>query len=126
MKKITVSVLIIVFVVVIMQIVINSYGGNLKIKSFELSDYEDVLIEYSSDEILGEISDVEELLKKVEKLWINTYGNDIKKEKPYHIYFDEQENVWLVHGTCHETFGGYAYALIEDGTGKVLAVWHDK
>lgn len=97
------------------------------IKTFEVSDYQYYIDNFSSQESVGCISDTKDLLKKVEVIWIESYGERIKKEKPYQVFYDETNEIWLVHGTLRPNVtGGVANILVEDGTGKILAIWHDK
>lgn len=99
-----------------------------EIKSFEVSDYQYYIDNFPSDEILGSVRDAEDAKKKAEELWIELYGRDIKKERPYKVYYDAKNEVWMVEGTLPFYYGdgGVAYILMEKETGKVLAVWHDK
>ena len=76
---------------------------------------------------MGFISDSKDLLKKVEVIWIEQYGECIKNQKPYQVFYDEANGIWLVHGTLRSNMmGGVANILVDNDTGKVLAVWHDK
>ena len=98
-----------------------------EIKSFEVSEYQYYIDNFSSEDNLGFISDSKELLKKVEVIWIKQYGERIKNQKPYQVFYDEANGIWLVHGTLRSNMlGGVANILVDNDTGKVLAVWHDK
>jgi len=98
-----------------------------EIKTFEVSEYQYYIDNFSSEETLGFISDSKDLLKKVEIIWIKQYGERIKNQKPYQVFYDETNGIWLVHGTLQSNMlGGVANILIDNDTGKVLAVWHDK
>ena len=98
-----------------------------EIKSFEVSEYQYYIDNFSSEDNLGFISDSKELLKKVEVIWIKQYGERIKNQKPYQVFYDEANGMWLVHGTLRSNMlGGGANILVDNDTGKVLAVWHDK
>lgn len=97
------------------------------VENFKSSDYQYYIDNFSSEENVGSIIDAKDAIKKAEKIWINLYGENIKKEKPFKVFYDEKSETWLVCGTLHSNMvGGVANILIEDGTGKVLAVWHDK
>lgn len=48
------------------------------IKTFELSEYQYYMENFSSEETLGVISDEKDLLKKVEVIWIEKYGEHKK------------------------------------------------
>jgi len=96
------------------------------VKSFEFSDYQYHIENFSSDEDVGPIIDAEEAVAKAEEVWKKVYGESVEEEKPYQVFYDEKNEIWLVHGTLEPNMkGGVAYILIES-TGKVLAVWHEK
>ena len=98
-----------------------------EIKTFEVSEYQYYIDNFSSEENLDFISDSKDLLKKVEVIWIKQYGERIKNQKPYQVFYDEVNDVWLVHGTLRSNrMGGVANILVDNDTGKALAVWHDK
>lgn len=98
-----------------------------EIKTFEVSEYQYYIDNFPSEDNLGFISDSKDLLKKVEVIWINKYGERIKDQKPYQVFYDEKNSIWLVQGTLQTNMmGGVANILIDNNTGKVLAIWHDK
>lgn len=110
-------------------IVVNEYPHiKTHIKTFDVSDYECEINDFPSEENLGSISDTRDLLKKVQAIWIKIYGQRIRRQKPYQISYDEKNGIWLVEGTFHSTrkFGGVAKILVDNDTGKVLAVWHGR
>lgn len=97
------------------------------IGKFNVSEYSEVVIQFSSDKIVGTVQDVETAKEKVESIWIELYGDEVKEKKPYIVSFDELNEVWLVQGSLPKNkFGGVPYILIQKSDGKVLAVWHDK
>ena len=106
---------------------ISEREKNNEIQQFNVNDYQFYVNNYPSDECLGSISSASDAAAKAETIWLKIYGKRIKKEKPYQIFFDENNKVWLIHGTASsDSFGGVAYILMDNDTGKVLAVWHDK
>ena len=118
-------VLFIAFIGGILVVIIKNKSP--EIKSFEVSEYQYYIDNFSSEDNLGFISDSKELLKKVEVIWIKQYGERIKNQKPYQVFYDEANGIWLVHGTLRSNMmGGVANILVDNDTGKVLAVWHDK
>lgn len=48
-------------------------------KVFDVGDYQYYIDKFPSEDNLGFISDPKDLLKKVEVIWINKYGEHIKK-----------------------------------------------
>ena len=98
-----------------------------KVKAFNLNDYQYYIDNFPSEENVGNIIDAKDAIKKAEKIWIKLYGESIKKEKPYQVFYDENNGIWLVRGTLRSNMkGGVANILIQNETGKILAVWHDK
>ena len=121
-------VLFIIFTAIVLAIVYIAIRTNQPtIKSFSIVDYQFYIDSFPSNETIGSFSDSKELLQKVESVWIDIYGKDvISREKPYQLFYDETSAIWLVCGTLHSEMGGVANILIEDGSGKIVAVWHDK
>ncbi len=98
-----------------------------KVKDFDLNDYQHYIDNFPSEEELGSVIDSKDAIKKAELIWINMYGEIIKKEKPYQVFYDEKKKVWLIRGTLKADIkGGVANILIQNKNGKVLAVWHEK
>ena len=124
------SVVLLVLIIVILMggfcmVIIQNKTPNVKV--FVLNDYQFYIENFSSEENVGNIIDAKDAIKKAEKIWIKLYGESIKKEKPYQVFYDERNCVWLVQGTLRSNIkGGVANILIQNETGKVLAVWHDK
>jgi len=125
-KSIVLLALIVVLLIVgVSMVIIQNNTPN--IKSFELNDYQYYIENFSSKENVGKIIDANDVAKKAELIWIKLYGENIKKEKPFKVFYDQKSEVWFVCGTLRSnTMGGVANILIQDRTGKVLAVWHDK
>lgn len=125
-KRIILVCLIIVFAVIIIAVLCNQIGDTT-VGTFELNEYQDYIDDFSSNEVLGSIIDSRDAIKKAESLWIDIYGRDVKSNKPYQVFYDSKSETWLVCGSLKPgRLGGVPYALIENKTGKVLAVWHDK
>ncbi|MBQ1252589.1 MAG: hypothetical protein IIY02_06705, partial [Firmicutes bacterium] len=98
-----------------------------EIKTFEVSEYQYYIDNFPAQDELGDIIDTEDLLKKVETIWIKIYGEGIKSQKPYQVFYDEKNSIWLVHGTLQsDMMGGVANILVDHDTGKALAIWHGK
>ena len=98
-----------------------------KVRPFDVDDYQEFIDTFPSNECLGKISGKTDAIKKAETILIKIYGKQVKKERPYHIFYDEEAGVWLVQGSLPSNMkGGVASIIIENDTGKVLAVWHEK
>lgn len=127
-KRKNLFVFVVVFIVFIGGVVIVALQNKSPdIKTFEVSEYQYYIDMFPSEENLGSISNTKDLLKKVEEVWIKEYGERIKEEKPYQVFYDEKNGIWLVQGTLSsDMVGGVANILLENDTGKVLAIWHEK
>ena len=98
-----------------------------RVQSFSLDEYQRMIAQFPSDKVLGPVADTDDLLQKAEAVWTEIYGEQVREEKPYRIFYDEQNAVWLVSGSLKPfRLGGTAQILVENDTGKVLAVWHGK
>ena len=102
-----------------------------KIETFNLSEYNYYLSEFESDLLLGSIESQNDLKEKVESVWVDLFGEEVKKERPYKLYYDSTNKVWLVTGTLNHlpfvvVLGGTAHIIVRESDGKVLAVWHEK
>lgn len=96
---------------------------------FRFADYQDMPEQFPSAESFGPITDTDALLEKAEALWIHIYGEKIKEQQPYLLSYDKAAGVWLIRGTFPDDpnlVGGVANMLVENATGNVLAVWHEK
>lgn len=126
-KKVLFIVLIVLLVASAGILTVIMMNKSSVVKTFDVSEYQYYIDNFSSEENLGSISDSKDLLKKVEAIWIKKYGERIKDQKPYQVFYDIENGVWLVSGTLRSNMmGGVANILVDNGTGKVLAVWHDK
>lgn len=64
--------------------------------------------------------------KEAERVWIDLYGDEVKENKPYKVFYDKQEDTWLITGSLPPGWiGGVPYALIRTN-GEIIAVWHDE
>ena len=125
-KRIVLLVLIVAILIGgVCMIIIQNKTPN--VKGFEFNDYQYYVNSFPSEENVGNIIDAKDAIKKAEKIWIKLYGESIKKEKPYQVFYDEDNGIWLIQGTLRSNMkGGVANILIQSKTGKVLAVWHEK
>jgi len=99
---------------------------NMNVGDFKLSDYQSFVNDYPSDKTVEKIDNAAVAKVQAEKVWILTYGEDVKEEKPYKVSYDSTSKVWLVTGSLPMfSLGGVAKILIQTD-GKVLAVWHEK
>ena len=129
-KRIMIICGILLIVVLTGGFIIYNYFEKSKVKSFSLNDqtyYLQAIQDFPSDKYLGEILNAEQAKEKAIKEWLDLFGNKINNEKPYQVFFDEENDVWLVKGTLPKgRKGGVAYILIKKSDGKILAIWHDQ
>ncbi|MBQ7871038.1 MAG: hypothetical protein IJ357_02745 [Oscillospiraceae bacterium] len=125
-----VGVLVIVLVTVLLSQCMLS-----KVRSFELADWEELLGWYAASELpeeypfltepVGPVGSAKEAKAAAEEIWVRLYGETVTEQKPYDVYYDESEGVWLVCGS-YSTFSdpeaGTAVLLLEAETGEILAV----
>ena len=107
--------------------ILNNYN-NQRADEFSLDDYKREITIFSSDKILGSVPDAKTARKLAVQIWTEIYGSEtINGEKPFLVYFDDVNQVWLVTGSLPWGYkGGVAYILIQKEDGKVLADWHEE
>ncbi|MDR0812419.1 MAG: YbbC/YhhH family protein [Oscillospiraceae bacterium] len=100
--------------------------------TFTLSDYSvymDLYDKYPVSEEpiqpLGFVGSAKEAKKLAESIWIELFGDSVTKKKPYRVFYDDTNQVWLVQGTIFFMRGG-PNILIQKSDGKILALWQDK
>lgn len=122
--------LILVFILAIVAVGVVAViirNNSIEVKPFNVDEYQEYIEKYPSDETVGNVDDEKDLVKKAEAILIEKYGNQIKKQKPYKVFYDETNDVWMVTGTLPSNKkGGVANIIIDNSTGKVLAIWHSK
>ena len=124
------SIILLALIIVILiggvcMIIIQNKPPN--VKTFELNDYQYYIDCFPFEENVGNVIDAKDVIKKAENVWISLYGESVKKEKPYQVFYDKKNGVWLVRGSLRSNIkGGVANILIQNETGNIIAVWHDK
>ena len=113
---------------ILVLILHKSTSDSIEVKPFMLNQYRRELSSFSTDKQVGKIVDERDVLEKAERIFLETFGDDVLKEKPFNLYFDQENKVWLVTGSCpsgSQYKGGVAYLLVSE-EGHVLAVWHEE
>ncbi len=82
------------------------------------------------------LTDAKAAAERAETVWFDIYGEEeIKKQQPYRVSFDEQNSIWVVEGTLRlwpfpawliPMAGGTAYIVMQQEDGKILAYGHGK
>ncbi len=125
-KYIYVGMITVIFVLVVtlLNFGLSNYD---QFEEFSVLEYQTFIKEFPSDKIIGEIPDAKTVKTRAEKIWNEIYGEDVKNSRPYKVYFDPRNEIWLVTGTLPKYMvGGVPYILIQKDDGKVLAIWHTK
>ncbi len=95
---------------------------------FCVSDYRSYIEAFPSSQNVGKILDEKDVLKKAESVWVSMFGESVKRERPYSVFYDNQNDVWLVMSLAPTNMnqkGGSAFIIIQTN-GTVLAVWHEE
>lgn len=118
-----------VVLVIAVSVAVFVIADRNRVRPFSLQDayYQQMLEEFEINCMDDPVNSAKQARKAAENIWIETFGAEaIKGEKPYLVYYDEAEGVWLVTGSSPMfTLGGVAKALIRED-GMILAVWHEK
>ena len=127
MKK---SILILVGIAVLLIIAIV-LGGMFflryeDVQPFDVNAYQTELETYTSELVLGRVSDTKDAAKKARSVWYDTYGLHAIINQTYFVFYDSQADIYMVKGAPPKAEGGSPYILLNAETGAVLALWHEK
>lgn len=112
-------------IVVLLAFILN-LNNNQSVKQFSISEYKYEINYFSTNSKVCKITNANTAMIEAENLWVEMYGNEVKKNKPYSVSYDSNAKIWLVEGNSrNKDCGGVPYTLIKTN-GKVLAIWHDK
>ena len=102
----------------------------LRTYDFALENYTRYFEEFSSDEVVGPITDASDAREKGVSVLVDVYGEDVVRgEKPFLVGYDNNSDTWMVVGSLSPNplmLGGTAHIVINGSDGAVLAVWHTK
>lgn len=115
------------FFIMVVIVLAYMFPKEPEIGTFCLSDYQYYAENFSSDEKLDNASDIKELMEEVDMLWKKLYGESVKYKKPYRVFYDSQNDIWLIQASLKSNLmGGVSNILVQRSTGNVLAIWHTK
>lgn len=104
-----------------------------QIQSFNIKTYEQEIEEFSSQKIfgytryIGNIESSKMAKKYALQIWLEVYGKEVQRMKPYKVYWDDENNAWLVTGTLKKNkLGGIPYIIFSKDDGEIIAVWHTR
>ena len=112
-----------IFVLICALVFAYLYFKPIEVNAFNLADYNAPISHFPSDEVLGKVTSAKDAVKKAkemfEKVFYNDYGRCL-------VFYDSSTQTYLVTGTLPRGVdGGVPYMIIEEKSGKVLAIWHD-
>lgn len=103
------------------------------VQPFNIKTYEQEVEEFSSQKIfgytryMGNIKSYKMAKKYALEIWLELYGERVREMKPYKVYWDNENNAWLVTGTLKKNLlGGKPYIIFSENDGEIIAVWHTR
>ncbi len=93
---------------------------------FDINDYEEKLDIDIIDYLVPKVHCVKDAKTIANQIWNDVYGEEIgKQNKPYKVYYDFKNNVWLVTGSLKKNnVGGVAHIIVKTN-GTIMAIWHE-
>ncbi|WP_165861103.1 NTF2 fold immunity protein [Paenibacillus paeoniae] len=100
---------------------------SIMVEEFNSLDYQGIYEQIPQPETRY-IPDAKVAIKIAEVIFNSVYDeSNLAAKKPFQVKFDDDQKVWLVHGTLPEEIdGGVPYIMLQQEDGKILSVWHDK
>ena len=95
------------------------------VASFSLEDFSDEIQMHPSDRSVGEVATASQMKTKSLEVLTDVYGYDVYFRFPFCVYFDEENQAWLMRGSFFFEESGPCI-IISKADGKVLAVWDYK
>lgn len=131
-KKLFIICSVLLVILVIGGICIYSAFRDEKVEKFSLNDepyYLQAIQDFPSDKVLGEILTAKDAKEKALDEWLEKFGEKVKNDKPYKVFYDEKNEIWLVKGSLPRSIfssvkGSVPNILIRKSDGKVLAIWY--
>ena len=100
-----------------------------KVETFSLKDYEAQIAAFSSEMVCGAVHDADAAKNAAEQVWREVFGD--AGRRPYRVFRDAEHGAWFVQSAPPGNLfgsvkGGCAYLILEEASGRVLAVWHEE
>ena len=120
-------ILIVVASMAVLLLTVHFGAYNFRIKNFTLTNYKQYIEQFSIERSIGRFISVRTLYNRSKKIWVEKFGGRFEdNRRNVSLFYDKQEGVWLVskrifNGATEEV----AHILVEEKTGKVLAVWRE-
>ena len=119
-----------IILIIICSVLLNK---SEQVQTFNIKTYEQEVEEFSSQKIfgyaryVGSIKSSNMAKKSALEIWLDIYGRGVCKMKPYKVYWDDENKVWLVTGTKRKNkLGGIPYIIFSKDDGEIIAVWHTR
>ena len=117
MKKKTIVIICAIILFIGGVVAILLFNQKPKVGQFNFVEYSNYIIDFPSNIVLGPVNNAESAKDKAQSVWLQLYGESIKDEKPYQVFFDESNEMWLVTGSMPKclfdtTKGGVANIII--------------
>lgn len=134
-KTIKNKLFIIVPLIVIILIVtcLGLFNKSEQVQPFDIKTYEQEIKDFSAKKkfgyirCMGNIKNSTIAKKYALKIWLEVYGERVQRMKPYKVYWDDENNAWLVTGTLRKNkLGGIPYVIFSKDDGEIIAVWHTR
>lgn len=132
-KKITFLKIIGLIIPLMIYVNVQNKDYSRQKQTFSLEDYQvyiDDAKEKNIKDKTDKISNYEEAAKVAESFFVDKYGKEILKERPWIAKYDDSTKSWLLEGTLHcpvfRTCVGGVATMIVDERGNVIAYWHGK
>ena len=126
------AIVIFISILIFSRLFVCIYNSN-QVKSFSIHEYEEEITDFSSEKIfgytrkMGEIANSHVAKEYAQEIWIEVYGENVKDKKPYKVYWDNENNVWLVTGTLKKHWlSGVPHIIFSKNDGEIIAVWHTR
>ena len=93
MKKIPfIAILLFLLLSIVFLFYLFSRNRPLVIMDFCVSDYRSYIEAFPSSQNVGKILDEKDVLKKAESVWVSMFGESVKRERPYSVFYDNQND----------------------------------
>lgn len=139
MKKRTRNILIVIGIAAVLFIVFKEkplIHDEVLVVSLVISpSMQENLDEFATEKIMGRkivfenVDTAMDVAASVEEIWIELFGEDTIKQRPYHVSYDDNNKLWMLRGDdsyLRGGFGGVVYAIVSKETGELLAIWGDE
>ena len=87
MKKKTIVIICAIILFIGGVVAILLFNQKPKVGQFNFVEYSNYIIDFPSNIVLGPVNNAESAKDKAQSVWLQLYGESIKDEKPYQVFF---------------------------------------